>query len=180
MSNQPLLLSESLEETGTTVLFTNLVSLDKEKIVQTIKEEFFWFLELNKKHNYEIIIDSIPLVYEDIVEHREKIDISELSLSHSHEIEFIHWKISLGNEFSRFYFIDSNNHEQYKETTKLNKKSDNFHHSVYLSSDYWNDFSFEPLKMEGQQGVFPNRTSDEFKVLCNYLNIHLTKFRKDF
>ena len=43
--------------TGTKVCFTQLEFMEKEDIINKIKEEFFWFLELNKENNYRIIVD---------------------------------------------------------------------------------------------------------------------------
>ena len=43
----------------------------------------------------------------------------------------------MGKEFSKFYFINSENEEQYKEATKPNKKSDEFYHSIFVKSQYF-------------------------------------------
>ena len=50
----------------------------------------------------------------------------DAELVHEYEITIVQWNQSLGKEFLKFYFINSENDEQYKEVTKLNKKCDEF------------------------------------------------------
>ena len=54
--------------------------------------------------------------------------LTEMKADYQHEYDviFVQWNRSLGQEYSKFYFIDSNNKERYKEATRLNKKSDEF------------------------------------------------------
>ena len=67
--------------TGTKVCFTQLEFMEKEDIINKIKEEFFWFLELNKENNYRIIVDKECIDYSDFVEYTENIDVSKYIIS---------------------------------------------------------------------------------------------------
>lgn len=163
---------------GTEVIFTQLQQFSKEEIVQRIKVEFFWFLELNRNRNYKIIVDDEELRYEDFVVKRVEL-VPEAELAHKYMISVVQWNQSLGKEFSKFYFINSENEEQYKEATKLNKKSDEFYHSVFVKSDYFDEFFFEK-ENEGQINLFPNRNEQEFKLLMDYIYDFLYKFRRNY
>lgn len=175
--NEPV---ETKKAVGTKVTFTQLITLSKEEIVEEIKNEFFWFLELNKNCNYEIWIDDEKISYEDIVMTRTELDVSQGELRHEYRVEIVQWKRSLGKEYSKFYFIGSDDKERYKEATKLNKKSDEFHHSVYIKSKYFDKFSFENTQIDGQMGLFPNKNEQEYKLLIEVINRSLIHRRKEY
>lgn len=172
--------TETEKAVGTKVTFTQLITLSKEEIVEEIKNEFFWFLELNKNCDYEIWIDDEKISYEDIVMIRSRLDISQGELKHKYEVEYVQWKKSLGKEYSKFYFIGSDDKERYKEATKLNKKSDEFYHSVYIKSNYFDDFNFENTQIDGQIGLFPNKNEQEYKLLIELINYNLIFRRKEY
>ena len=52
------------------VIFTQLQQFSKEEIIERIKIEFFWFLELNKSKGYRILVDGEVLSYEEFVVER--------------------------------------------------------------------------------------------------------------
>ncbi len=168
------------EVVGTTVTFTQLINLSKKEIFDKVRDEFFWFLELNKHRNYEIWIDDEKISYEEMVFTRKTLDTEYMKFNHEFVIEFIQWNKSLGKEYSRFYFIGSDNKERYKEPTSLNKQSDEFYHSVYIKSDYFNDFDFDNTQIKGQMGMFSNRSDDEFKKLMDFIKSYLIKVRKNY
>ena len=164
--------------TGTEVIFTQIQQFSKEEIVEKIRAEFFWFLELNKKKNYQILIDEEMLTYDDYVIDRISF-VPDVKLKHEYEITIVQWNQSLGMEYSKFYFIDDKDEEKYKEPTKLNKKSDEFYHSIYVKSAYFNDFYFEK-EADGQESIFPNKNEDEYRSLMNCIYDFLYKFRRRY
>lgn len=166
--------------TGTKVSFTQLESMEKEDIINKIKEEFFWFLELNKENDYKIIVDKECIDYSDFVEHTENMDVSKYGCKETYDVRFVQWKQKLGNEYSRIYYLGSDNKERYKETTKLNKRADHFFHSVYIKSSYFDDFHFTNEEIEGQGDLFPNKCDDEYKILINGINTFLIKYRSRY
>lgn len=161
---------------GTEVVFTQLQPFSKDDIIARIKTEFFWFLELNQ--NYQILIDGEKITYDEFVIERISF-VPEIKLAHNYEISIVQWNQSLGKEYSKFYFIDSENKEKYKEATKLNKKSDEFYHSIYIKSAYFNNFYFEK-ELEGQTNLFPNRNEDEYRMLMECIYVFLYKFRRRY
>ena len=163
---------------GTEVIFTQIQQFSKEEIVERIKLEFFWFLELNRNKNYQIIVNGERISCDDFVV--DRISFKPVApLTYDYEITIVQWNQSLGKEFSKFYYIDSNNEEKYKEATKLNKKSDEFYHSIFVKSSYFDDFYFEK-EMEGQTNIFPNRNQDEYKTLMDCIYSFLYKFRRTY
>ena len=154
--------------------------LEKEDIINKIKEEFFWFLELNKENDYKIIVDKECINYSDFVEHTENMDVSKYGCKETYDVRFVQWKQKLGNEYSRIYYLGSDNKERYKETTKLNKRADHFFHSVYIKSSYFDDFHFTNEEIEGQGDLFPNKCDDEYKILINGINTFLIKYRSRY
>lgn len=171
---------EVQENTGTKVTFTQLEFLEKKDIVQKIKEEFFWFLELNKENGYTILVDDEYIDYSDFFIGKENIDVSESKFKHFYDIRFVQWNVKLGNEYSRIYYIGSDNKERYKETTKLNKRADQFFHSVYIKSDYFDEFHFFNTEIEGQKTIFPNKSDDEYKSLMEEVYSFLYKYRREY
>lgn len=171
---------ETNEETGTIVRITQMDDIDKEEVIQRIKEEFFWFLELNKNNGFKIIIDGLNLDYENFVVHRETLTLAELELKHQYNVTFVHWNMKLGAEYSRIYYIGSDDKEKNKETTKLNRQADQFYHSVYIKSDYFDSFHWSSRSEEGQMSLFPNKTEEEYKNLIDYLNRFMVDYRKEY
>lgn len=171
---------ETTRAKGTKVIFTQLDVLDKDKIIQSIKEEFFWFLELNKKRNFQILVNDEKIGYEDFVVNRVNLDLSEVGLDNTFCINIVQWNTSLGNEYSRVYYIDSNDKERYKETTKLNKRADQFYHSVFVTSKYFDNFDFGELQIDGQKGLFPNKSDEQYKILMENINEYLLTYRRNY
>ena len=163
---------------GTEVIFTQVQQFSKDDIVERIKIEFFWFLELNKSRNFQILVDGEKVTYDEFI--IKKIEfVPAAELTYKYEISIVQWNQSLGKEFSKFYFIDSDNEEKYKEATKLNKKSDEFFHSIFIKSSYFDNFYFEK-EMDGQACLFPNKNEQEYRKLMDAINVFLYKFRRQY
>lgn len=83
------------KDTGTEVIFTQIQQFSKEDIVERIKTEFFWFLELNKNRNFRILVDGEKVAYDDFI--INKIDfVPEAELAYEYEISIVQWNQSLG------------------------------------------------------------------------------------
>lgn len=85
--------------------------MEKDKIIESIKEEFFWFLELNKERNFQIFVNDEKIECENFVLNRENIDVKDAGLENIFNVSFVQWNISLGNEYSRVYYIGSDDLE---------------------------------------------------------------------
>ena len=94
------------------------------------------------------------------------------------------WNELLNNEFSRYYYIDANDEEKFKETTKLNNQSDKFFHSIYIRSAYFNDLK-RPSRTnnvdDAQTDFLGFKRSDKvFKDLMEQISLFLRGKRKPF
>ncbi|SDP35703.1 ATP-binding protein [Clostridium gasigenes] len=130
---------ETEEETGTIVTF---IGIDEFSTVNEIKDciakEFCWFLELNDKRGYEILIHKEIIDYSHLI---EKTVLAEYEFgSINFYVKYVVWKEKLNNEYSKYYFINSSSQETMKENTSLNNKGDKFYHSVYITSNIFDEF----------------------------------------
>ncbi len=97
------------------------------------------------------------------------------------DIKFIKWEDKLIEEESKNYFINSADKEILKEWTSLNRQSDDFHHSVFIQSSFFdkqilND-GWDNLLFEGQNSQNNRETFKDFMV---QLNKQLNEFRRPF
>ncbi|MBW4426973.1 MAG: ATP-binding protein [Nostoc desertorum CM1-VF14] len=171
---------ETLNPTGTSVYFEGIHSVDSETFEKDIQDflykEFSWFLELNSEKNFIIKINDLKLDYKNnFIKNSQEIknEIDRYSFS----IKFIQWKENLNREYSRYYLINTNGDEKYTETTTLNKKGDNFSHSIFIKSSFFDKEHFFPfttsLQKQSEDGIV-------FYKLIAFINQYLKNKRKLF
>ncbi|MFA5946856.1 MAG: ATP-binding protein [Patescibacteria group bacterium] len=173
------------KNTGTTVTFDSVNSLTftmfQDKVEAYLKAEFGWFLELNKKRGFAVLINGKPLDYASIIGEQASTKFIYPASNTEFEINFVRWSRQLHDEYSRYYLVNSKDDEIWKETTKLNNKGDSFYHSVYIKSDYFDEFNAEGGSGEEDRTLFGHSKSDaEFKFLEKELTQFLRKKRKPF
>lgn len=100
-------------------------------------ESLSWRLILSWASLY---INGKPLNPKDLIQHEESVDI-ELD-GFTFNLHFIKWHESPKGEESRFYFLDSSWEEKYKVPTSFNRQGDDFFHSLYIKSNYFDSFTF--------------------------------------
>ena len=168
-------------ETGTNVILSGIhEDIDIIELKDYIKKEFACLLELNKLFNFKIYIDGNEVVYEDLILERENflLDYTYGNSSINANIRYVQWKNNLSNEYSRYYFGDESEKFKLSMTTTLNKKGDNFYHSVFVSSNLFEDFYADDT-IEGQIPISGyNKESKEFKQLKADIDKFLRKKRK--
>ena len=172
---------EKLNDQGTKVFFYNVTLSHREiqeQIIPFLKKEFCWFLELNKSKDYKIIINSKVLSYEELI--CEQDDVSFSSKMNKFKIRFIQWNNKLNKEESKFYYLNSNDFEVYKDFTTLNRKGDHFYHSVFIQSKMFDDFIFSKNGSENQQNLFNSSNSSEYKFLQKEIINYLKSKRKPY
>lgn len=153
------------------------------KVIPFLKLEFAWFLELNRRRNFAVNVQDEPIVFNELILNRDTFneiikDKSENN-EHSFECEFVQWSQKLNDQYSCFYFIDSNNDVLFKKTTKFNNKSDGFYHSIFIRSTLLDFFS----NKEERGKALINRVNASiykpiFDELEKKLNKRLNKKRK--
>lgn len=178
-------LKETKKETGTTVNFSGFFRLkripDIENIlINNLRNEFCWFLELNKSKGYRLIINGKDLDYSDLVDDKETFEINHPESGESFRVEYIRWTTSLKNEYSRFYYLDEKNNEVWKETTKLNNQGDDFYHSLYISSKYFEFFNFNSKEDSPKEGFGGVRSDKIYRYFSDEIYKFLRRKRKPF
>lgn len=145
--------------TGTTVRFEN-VSLNQtffesDDFIEYLRKEYAVFLKLNENVGKSISINGIILDCSSIIAdtdttHFNIVDEKDGDNVYGFDLTFIRWKKKMKENYSS-YFLDDNQIEHYEKTTTLNKKDTGFHHSVYVTSSYFN--GFVPLVNKTKQEV---------------------------
>lgn len=170
------------KKTGTTVHFKSFHSLtsdllNSEEFIDYITLEFGWFLFLNKESDFNIKINNIKIDYWKIIgefkEYEQKIG------DYNFEVIFIRWTKNIGDKYY-YYFLNSEQKEIERKHTSFNNKGIDFHHSVYIISDYFNDFSYTKTDYPTLGINGKNQSDIEFKHLLKLLNNIITEEEKLF
>lgn len=172
-------------EPGTKVTFSNLQISDKNlelNIIPFLINEFCWFLELNKAKNYEIFINGESLDYSsNVAEMDEDFEIVYEKTRVVFKCKYIQWKYPLHKELSKYYFLNSKGDEVYKDFTTLNKKGDEFYHSVYIQSNFFNDFDGNKNTSDNESLLFgKTKSSPEYKFILRKINDYVRSKRKPY
>jgi len=175
---------------GTKVIFTDFKRPSKGKtatyspekeLLEYIKKEFSWYLELMKHFGYSLTINGKLLDYSDLIQDRDTFERVHDKTGERFTIEYLQWNQQLNDEYSKFYYLDEKFGEKFKENTTLNLHGDKFYHSIFIRSDYFKDFNFESSKIPDQNSLpGKNRSDEPFKFLLAELQNYLRWKRKPF
>jgi hypothetical protein len=185
-NTEPELVKEK-KITGTEVVFTNIDSISEyiltehANIKDEIAKEFGWLLLLNKEKNFKIIFDSEIIQYENLIEEYTT-ELKELE-NEKFNVTYIQWKKKI-SEKSFSYFIGSDKKIKSKKLTKYNEKGTHFYHSLYIQSDFFDDFVFNEDKKFNKQLTLnlyeKNLIFTEITGILNeFLYIKHTKYLKE-
>lgn len=171
---------------GTVVKFANIYPITEEflkrEVIPFLKMEFCWYLELNIERGFKIKINGTCLDYSSNVLEREENKEIVYKLNNTvFQFKYIQWSDSLHKELSKYYFLNSKKNEVYKDYTTLNKKGDQFYHSIYIESSFFDNFDFNSDELDSQGNLFwAVRYSGEYKCLIEEVNNYLRLKRKPF
>ena len=168
---------ETQTATGTQVTFTGIYGI-------TLVREFAWFLELNRKNGFAIIINGKVLDYEWYVAEREMFELEHVESHTVYSVEYVRWQSKMNNELSKYYYLSSENKEMWKEPTAIKNKGEKFYHSVYIKSDYFDAFNFKSVEQQQEPLIGGVRSDKQFKFLrkkvANFLRIKRKPFLKTY
>jgi hypothetical protein len=172
---------------GTVVRFTEINSDISTAFINDIlkpylRAEFAWYLEL--KEEKKIFINGEELDYSSIIAENESFPV-ELKLRKEDikfECKYIRWTNKLNDEYSRFYFLNESLELKKTKTTSLNKKGDNYWHSLLIVSDFFNQTTIdEDDENENAPKLFSSSDENKiFKELIGRLNDYLKNKRRPF
>lgn len=177
------------EEIGTTVSFSGIHGLTagqmEEKFQEYMLKEFAWFLALNEKRNFAIIINGAAIDFKNIVADSEKFELVHADSQTKFDLFYIRWEQKLNNEPSRYYYINAQHKERWKEPTAIKNKGEQFYHSFFIESSYFDAFSFQTPEAQMQEPLLSGTRRDpQFRFLrrklANILRIKRRPFLKGF
>jgi len=148
------------DKKGTKISFQKISTVfssdlsNKKQLKKELLLEFGWFLRENSNLKIKVngeIVDPIENVKQSKI-----LKIGDFSqeitkeLDGDFRVEIVLWK-EKPVEWSNFYFLNSDQQELFKKSTGLNKKSDDFWHSVYIVSDFFTEKDIDDEKNINQQ-----------------------------
>lgn len=146
-----------------------------------LRAEFAWYLEL--KEEKKLFINGEELDYSSIIAENDSFPI-ELKFKKDilkFDCKYIRWTNRLNDEYSRFYFLNENLELKKTKTTSLNKKGDNFWHSLLIISDFFNKDVIDEDDVDNMPKLFNSGEENKiFKELLFKLNEYLKNKRKPF
>lgn len=174
-------------KTGTEVIFDgihNLSSIDltSDELKDFLRFEFGWFLHLNKNRKFQLLINGKRLDYEKIIADSETVVYEykdAKNFKNKFIVNYVRWVSKIDEKFY-FYYLNDQKVEKAKKLTSFNNKGDEFYHSVYVESPYFNDFVLAEERKENLALIGKNQTDESFKSLSKDLLKLLSKKRKEF
>lgn len=178
-----------LKSTGTSVFFEDIHSLylpylESDAFHTYLLQEFSWFLVLNREKGYSIELNGKSLNYKEIISDTasEELIVDYKDQSTTFNVTYIRWTKEIGEKYY-FYLLDSLDYEKAKILTSFNNKNINFYHSVYVTSNFFDDFYYnEKLsEKETSEGLWDKDQSHPvFKQLHRKLIAFLENKQKLF
>lgn len=171
---------EENKKTWTKINFYNL-NINKAFLDQKLPKELISrFSRIHYLKDIKILINWKEL---DFSEYVEKIENKDIKLkNYNFNIKFIKWKKALIEEESKNYFMKSTWEEVLKIWTSLNRQSDNFFHSVFITSNFFDELS---LNGKWENFYFPNDEKWQnnriiYREFIQELDRELNNFRRPF
>jgi hypothetical protein len=168
------------KKTGTTVRFESFNKLtgdliENESFYDFLACEFGWFLYLNK--NYSLKVNDFEIDYNSIID--KTIVFKENFNDFDFEINFIRWKKNIGDKYY-YYFLNKEKKEKDRKHTSFNNKTEDFHHSVYIESSYFDAFKLSNAQTTTLNFELKDQNDITFKILLGFLNEKLSIEEKLF
>jgi len=174
--------SHEIQDTGTVVHFlemrSNLIEddLTGDSFCEYLSSEFAWFLILNKAKGYSIKIQGVELDYRSLI---GEIDEQTVEIGgYKFTCNFIRWTRKIGEKYY-YYFLNSNLREVCKVLTSFNNKSTTFHHSLYVTSSYFNNFVYSNDPGPRFDGLV-DQSDETYRDLLKILRGYLTRKEKEY
>lgn len=173
--------------TGTSVKISQIDELTKENmesigLKQSLLNNFSWYLYLKKENKYKLILNGNELQYKELINDELSEEIKITIDEYNFDIFFINWKENVNSKFF-FYMMNSNFEQSSKEHTKYNNNGIEFFHSVYIVSNYFDNFVNMSYTDENQIMINDGTKNEKdkiYKELLKKLNEIVGKKYKQF
>ncbi|KKP93877.1 MAG: hypothetical protein US25_C0036G0006 [Candidatus Moranbacteria bacterium GW2011_GWE1_36_7] len=176
---------QTSEATGTKVAFSGIHGLVshqlEEKFQEYILKEFAWFLALNRNRDFKIILNGTSIDFKNIIADSEQFELIHPESNTVFFLYYVRWDQRLNNEPSRYYYLNSEHKERWKEPTAIKNKGEQFYHSIFIESAYFDSFGFQSSEVQSQEALIVGTRSDaQFKFLRKKLANILRIKRRPF
>lgn len=139
-------------ETGTKVVFQGIFGLTDSffhsaDFKDFLASEFGWFLWLNRSKKHRIVINGEVCNFKHLILENEQLNwiiSDEEDNAYKFKINYIQWSENIGDRYY-CYYINSRHNEFGKLLTSFNNNALNFHHSVYIESDFFDILEAETI-----------------------------------
>lgn len=171
--------------TGTEVHFINVDKItsalfESKEFIGYLQREFAVFLKLNENRGYTLTVNGYQIDCNTVIAEADTKTVrlydENLKTGHDFRLTFIRWYEKMKENYS-VYYLNEEGLERYEETTRLNKKDTGFHHSVYVSSPYFEYFA--PTPKSGTEGGEEQPVKSEAQMQIEFEGHHVTKNEKD-
>lgn len=181
-------ISEGID--GTKIKFIGINEVFSNALISTglqkaLALEIGWLLLENEKYKFyvnDVLLD-ISSIIKDSFEYKKNDlpDTLQQKINEDFFAKIIIWK-EKPSEFSKFYFVDTSGIELTKINTGLNKKSDDFWHSVYINSSLFtsNETDLTENNDESQLKLDFDNNSRIKKQIIKFFKAELVKIRKPY
>jgi len=171
--------------TGTSVRFINVDKLTSDffaskDFISYLQKEFAVFLKLNENRGCSLTVNGKQIDCNAVIADSDtktiRIYDEELRTWQVFNLTFIRWHEKMKENYC-VYYLNEEGLERYEETTRLNKKDTGFHHSVYVSSPYFEYFAPLPKSRERSTEVIEEKSDVQLQI--EFEGNHVTKSEKD-
>ncbi|WP_282635736.1 ATP-binding protein [Sphingobacterium thalpophilum] len=152
-------------DTGTDVKLQGIFGvhaamLESEDFLDFMAQEFGWFLYLNRHANYSIRINGKALKYDHLIQETDQLTWTMYSPddndSYVFEVDYIRWNRQIGDRYY-YYFLNSEKKEVAKLLSSFNNNAIGFHHSVYINSNFFDQFKQDDISLSMDENLFTGR-----------------------
>lgn len=179
--SEEIIIPDANASTGTIVTFKNLTNLYKVHLTEAsfteyIAQKFAWFLCLNKFRGYAILLNGIEFDYEYLIGDKDEFS---LQIEDSQfDVTYVRWNQNIGDKYY-FYMLKGDFAENCKVLTSFNNNTIGFHHSIYVTSVYFDNFLFEKEPNPRLDNV-KNQLDPIYKKLMKELRNRLISYERFF
>lgn len=154
----------------------NSSHLESQEFIDSMAQEFGWFLYLNRDLGYTIRINGTQLKYDHLIQETDLLSWTlyspEGDSSYTFQVNYIRWNQQIGDRYY-YYLRNSEKREVAKVLSSFNNNAIDFHHSVYVTSNFFDTFEQEDISVSTDVNLF---TGKEKQVVYRNLLAELRDF----
>jgi len=153
------------QQTGTRVRLEgvfglNSSHLESQEFIDFMAQEFGWFLYLNRDLGYTIRINGVQLIYDHLIQETDLLSWTlyspEGNSSYTFQVNYIRWNQQIGDRYY-YYLRNSEKREVAKVLSSFNNNAIDFHHSVYVTSNFFDTFELEDISISTDINLFTGK-----------------------